>query len=244
MDIFAYLTNGTVVPFTGVTAIASVDLHPTITLQTTATATAGSPVLTTVTSTTGIVVGMYAFGPGVPPGTRVAGFTNNSVVVLDRNVTVSGTGSNFAFHGVAAADYEICRFDSGTYRDLFTASTDGLGASWTTQWNGGDEQFVISTEGVFSAPGVVAVPTGELDTQPDNLRTTTSNPQTATVTKAVLVAPTGELSISDEINHFSPRQLSWYEAMWKVTCTVGTETIEHYLRKAVVNGFGNVTPLI
>ena len=244
MDIFAYLTNGTVVPFTGVTAIASVDLHPTITLQTTATSTAGSPVLTAVTSTTGLVVGMYAFGPGVPPGTRVTGFSTNSVVVLDRNLTVSGTGANFAFHGVSAADYEICRFDNGTYRDLFTSSTDGLGASWTTQWDGGNEQFIISSEGVYSAPGVVAVPTGDLDTKPDNLRTTTSNPQTATVTKAVLIAPSGELSISDEINHFSPRQLSWYEAMWKVSCTLNGESIDHYLRKAVVNGFGNVTPLI
>lgn len=241
MNIFATLVNGTVVAFEGVTSIASIDLHPTISLQTTATTTAGSPVLSSVASTTGLVVGHYAFGPGVPAGAKVAGFTANSVVVLDRPVQASGTGVEVAFHGVSAADYEITRFDSGTYRDLFTASTASLGINKLRD-AGTDAGFALATEGALATTGVVAVPTGPMSIDWNKISSTTG-----VETVATSVVPTyenTEAHVSDEINHFAPRQLSWNEAVWAVTCTVGDETLVHYLRKSLVAAFSNLEPSI
>jgi hypothetical protein len=239
MDLFAYLTNGAVVPLTGVTDVTSVDLHPTITLATTADTTAGSPVLTTVASTTGLVVGHYAFGPGIPAGTRVAGFTTNSVVVLDRPVLQTATGANVAFHGVSAADYELCRFDSGTYRDLFTTSTAALGA-WLNRTDGVDAGFSLATSGSFAAEGIVAIPSSEMEVEFNKVSSTTGAEPVAT--SVVPTYTTTRLTTSDELDHFAPRQLSYYEAVWDVTCTVGEETQHVYLRKALVIGFGNVKP--
>lgn len=239
MDVFCYLTNGNVVPLTGVTDIVSVDLHPTITLATTADTTAGSPVLTTVASTTGLVVGHYAFGPGIPSGTRVAGFTTNSVVVLDRPVLQTATGANVAFHGVSAADYELCRFDSGTYRDLFTTSTTALGA-WLNRTDGTDAGFSLATSGAFAADGIAAIPSSEMEVKFNKVSSTTGAESVAT--SVVPTYTTTRLTTSDELDHFAPRQLSYYEAVWDVTCTVGEETQHVYLRKALVIGFGNVKP--
>lgn len=241
MTVFAYLTNGQVAPFEGVTTIASIDLHPTITLQTTATTTAGSPVLTAVTSTTGLVVGHYAFGPGIPAGAKVAGFTANSVVVLDRPVQAAGTGVNVAFHGVSAADYEITRFDSGTYRDLFTSSTASLGLNKLRE-AGTDAGFALATEGAIATTGVAAVPTGPMSIDWNKISSTTGAESVATS-----VVPTYEntdVRVSDELNHFAPRQLSWNEAVWAITCVVGDETLVHYLRKSLVIGFSNLAPEI
>lgn len=241
MDVYAYLSNGQVAPFTGVTAITSIDLHPTISLQTTATTTAGSPVLTSVASTTNLGVGHLAFGPGVPAGAKVAGFTANSVVVLDRPVQESGTGVNVAFHGVSAADYEITRFDSGTYRDLFTASTASLGV-YKQRTDGVDAGFALATEGAIATTGVAAVPTGPATVEWNKIASTGGAESVATS-----VVPTYEntdVRISDEINHFAPRQLSWNEAVWSISCTVGDETLVHYLRKSLVIGFSNVQPEI
>lgn len=240
MDVFCYLTNGNVVPLTGVTDIVSVDLHPTITLQTTATTTAGSPVLTTVASTTGLVVGHYAFGPGIPAGTRVAGFTANSVVVLDRPVLQAGTGVNVAFHGVSAADYELCRFDSGTYRDLFTTSTAALGAEQVRPNGTSDAGFALATSGLFAAEGIVAIPNSEVSIDFNKISSTTGAESVAT--SVVPTYTTARLTTSDELDHFAPRQLSYYEAVWDVTCVVGDETQHVYLRKSLVIGFGNVKP--
>lgn len=240
MDLFAYLTNGAVVPLTGVTDVTSVDLHPTITLQTTADTTAGSPVLTTVASTTGLVVGHYAFGPGIPAGTRVAGFTTNSVVVLDRPVLQTATGANVAFHGVSAADYELCRFDSGTYRDLFTTSTTALGAEQVRGEGTADAGFALATSGLFAAEGIVAIPNSEMAL--DFNKIASSGGAESVATSVVPTYTTTRLTTSDELDHFAPRQLSYYEAVWDVTCTVGEETQHVYLRKALVIGFGNVKP--
>jgi hypothetical protein len=240
MDIFAFLTNGNVVPLTGVTDIVSVDLHPTITLQTTATTTVGSPVLSSVTSTSGLVVGHYAFGPGIPSGARVAGFTTNSVVVLDRPVRAAGTGVNVAFHGVSAADYELCRFDSGTYRDLFTTSTTSLGAKQTRPVQTADQGFSLATSGVFAADGLVAIPDSEMDLSFDKIAS--SGGAEAVATSVTPFYTSTRLTTSDELDHFAPRQLSYYEAVWDVTCVDGDETLHVYLRKALVIGFGNVKP--
>ena len=242
MTTYAYLVNGTVAPFEGVTAITSIDLHPTITLQTTATTTAGSPVLTTVASTTGLVVGHYAFGPGIPAGAKVAGFTTNSVVVLDRPVQAAGTGVQVAFHGVSAADYEITRFDSGTYRDLFTASTASLGL-YKQRTDGVDAGFALATEGALATTGVVSVPTGPSVVQWNKIASTGS-PAESVATSVVPTYENSDVRISDEINHFAPRQLSWNEAVWAVTCTVGDETLVHYLRKSLVAAFSNLEPSI
>jgi hypothetical protein len=239
MDIFAFLTNGNVVPLTGVTDIVSVDLHPTITLQTTATTTVGSPVLSSVTSTSGLVVGHYAFGPGIPSGARVAGFTTNSVVVLDRPVSAAGTGVNVAFHGVSAADYELCRFDSGTYRDLFTTSTTSLGAKQTRPVGTDDAGFSLATSGVFAADGLVAIPDSEMGLSFDKI---SSGGAEAVATSVTPFYTSTRLTTSDELDHFAPRQLSYYEAVWDVTCVDGDETLHVYLRKALVIGFGNVKP--
>lgn len=242
MTTYAYFVNGTVAPFEGVTAITSIDLHPTITLQTTATTTAGSPVLSPVASTTGLVVGHYAFGPGIPAGAKVAGFTANSVVVLDRPVQASGTGVEVAFHGVSAADYEITRFDSGTYRDLFTASTASLGLHKERPQGAADAGFSLATEGAIATTGVAAVPTGPATVEWNKIASTGGAESVATS-----VVPTYEntdVRISDEINHFAPRQLSWSEAVWSISCTVGDETLVHYLRKSLVIGFSNVQPEI
>jgi hypothetical protein len=241
MDIYAFLTNGNVVPLTGVTDIVSVDLHPTIALQTTATTTAGSPVLTSVGSTTGLLVGHYAFGPGVPAGARVAGFTTNSVVVLDRPVLQAGTTVNVAFHGVSAADYELCRFDSGTYRDLFTTSTAALGIEKSRPAQGVDDPgFTLATSGVLAADGIVAIPNSEMEIEWNKLASTGG--AAAVATSVVPTYSTTRLTTSDELDHFAPRQLSYYEAVWDVTCVVGDETQHVYLRKALVIGFGNVKP--
>ncbi len=240
MDIYAFLTNGNVVPLTGVTDIVSIDLHPTITLQTTATTTAGSPVLTSVASTSGLVVGHYAFGPGVPAGARVAGFTTNSVVVLDRPVLQAGTTVNVAFHGVSAADYELCRFDSGTYRDLFTTSTAALGAQQTRPEGTADEGFALATSGLFAADGIVAIPNSAMELDFNKIASTGG--AEAVATSVVPTYSTTRLTTSDELDHFAPRQLSYYEAVWDVTCVVGDETQHVYLRKALVIGFGNVKP--
>lgn len=241
MDLYAFLTNGNVIPLTGVTTDpVSIDLHPTITLQTTADATAGSPVLTNVASTTGLVVGHYAFGPGVPAGTRVAGFTTDSIVVLDRPVTVTDTDLNFAFHGVSAADYELCRFDSGTYRDLFTTSTAALGAQQTRAVGTTDAGFALATSGIFAADGIVAVPNSEMVIDFNKISTTGGAESVAT--SVVPTYTTSRITTSDELDHFAPRQLSYYEAVWDVTCTVGDETVHVYLRKSLVIGFGNVKP--
>ena len=241
MDIYAFLTNGNVVPLTGVTDIVSIDLHPTITLQTTATTTAGSPVLTSVASTSGLVVGHYAFGPGIPAGTRVAGFTTNSVVVLDRPVLQAGTSINVAFHGVSAADYELCRFDSGTYRDLFTTSTAALGIEKTRPAEApADPGFTLATSGVLAAEGIVAIPNSEMEIEWNKLASTGG--AEAVATSVVPTYSTTRLTTSDELDHFAPRQLSYYEAVWDVTCVVGDETQHVYLRKALVIGFGNVKP--
>jgi hypothetical protein len=240
MDLYAYLTNGNVIPLTGVTtAPVSIDLHPTITLQTTADTTAGSPVLSSVTSTTNLAVGFYAFGPGVPAGTKVAGFTANSDIVLDRPVTQSGTGVNVAFHGVSAADYELCRFDSGTYRDLFTTSTAALGA-WLNRTAGVDAGFSLATSGTFAAEGIVAIPSSEMEVDFNKISSSTGAESVAT--SVVPTYSTTRLTTSDELDHFAPRQLSYYEAVWDVTCTVGDETVHVYLRKSLVIGFGNVKP--
>lgn len=241
MDIFAFLTNGNVVPLTGVTDIVSVDLHPTITLQTTATTTVGSPVLSSVTSTSGLVVGHYAFGPGIPSGARVAGFTTNSVVVLDRPVSAAGTGVNVAFHGVSAADYELCRFDSGTYRDLFTTSTASLGIEKSRPGDApADPGFTLATSGVLAAEGIVAIPNSEMEIEWNKLPSTGG--AEAGATSVVPTYSTTRLTTSDELDHFAPRQLSYYEAVWDVTCVDGDETLHVYLRKALVIGFGNVKP--
>jgi len=241
MTTYAYLVNGTVAPFEGVTAITSIDLHPTITLQTTATTTAGSPVLTTVASTTGLVVGHYAFGPGIPAGAKVAGFTANSVVVLDRPVQAAGTGVQVAFHGVSAADYEITRFDSGTYRDLFTASTASLGL-YKQRTDGVDAGFALATEGALATTGVVAIPGDEMDPEWNKIASTGGAESVAT--SVVPTYAVSRVNASDEINHFAPRQLSWNEAVWSISCTVGDETLVHYLRKSLVIGFSNVQPEI
>jgi len=241
MNVYAYFVNGTVAPFEGVTAITSIDLHPTITLQTTATTTAGSPVLTAVASTTNLVVGHYAFGPGIPAGAKVAGFTANSVVVLDRPVQESGTGVNVAFHGVSAADYEITRFDSGTYRDLFTASTASLGL-YKQREAGVDAGFALATEGALATSGVVALPGDAMVPQWNKLGTTGGAEPVAT--SVVPSFETARVNASDEIDHFAPRQLSWSEAVWSITCTVGDETLVHYLRKSLVIGFSNLAPEI
>lgn len=241
MNLFATLVNGTVVAYEGVTSIASIDLHPTISLQTTATTTAGSPVLTSVASTTNLGVGHLAFGPGVPAGAKVAGFTANSVVVLDRPVQESGTGVNVAFHGVSAADYEITRFDSGTYRDLFTASTASLGINKVRE-AGTDAGFALATEGALETTGVVAVPTGPMAIDWNKISSTTG--AEAVATSVVPTYENTEVHVSDEINHFAPRQLSWNEAVWAVTCTVGDETLVHYLRKSLVAAFSNLEPSI
>ncbi len=241
MTTYAYLVNGAVAPFEGVTTIASIDLHPTITLQTTATTTAGSPVLTSVVSTTGLVVGHYAFGPGIPAGAKVAGFTANSVVVLDRPVQAAGTGVEVAFHGVSAADYEITRFDSGTYRDLFTSSTASLGI-YKKRTDGDDAGFALATEGAIATTGVASVPTGPATIEWNKIATTGGAEPVATS-----VVPTYEntdVRVSDELNHFAPRQLSWNEAVWAITCVVGGETLIHYLRKSLVIGFSNLAPEI
>jgi hypothetical protein len=240
MEIFAYLTNGNVVPLTGVTDISSVDLHPTVTLQTTATTTVGSPVLTSVASTTGLLVGHYAFGPGIPAGTRVAGLTTNSVVVLDRPVLQSGSGVNVAFHGVSAADYELCRFDSGTYRDLFTTSTAALGAQETRPGGTSDAGFALATSGLFAAEGIVVIPNSEMAI--DFNKIASAGGAESVATSVVPTYTTTRLTTSDELDHFAPRQLSYYEAVWDVTCEVGDETLHVYLRKALVIGFGNVKP--
>lgn len=241
MNLFATLVNGTVVAFEGVTSIQSIDLHPTITLQTTATTTAGSPVLTSVVSTTGLVVGHYAFGPGIPAGAKVAGFTANSVIVLDRQVQAAGTGVEVAFHGVSAADYEITRFDSGTYRDLFTSSTASLGL-YKRRTDGMDAGFTLATEGAIATTGVASVPTG-----PATIEWNKISPVLGVETVATSVVPTYEntdVRVSDELNHFAPRQLSWNEAVWAVSCTVGGETLVHYLRKSLVAAFSNLEPSI
>jgi len=242
MEIFAYLTNGAVVPLTGVTDIQSVDLHPTLVLQTTATTTAGSPVLTSVGLTTGLLVGHYAFGPGVPAGARVAGFTTNSVVVLDRPVLQTGTTVNVAFHGVSAADYELCRFDSGTYRDLFTTSTAALGVTRVRPEDTDDEGFRLATAGTLAAEGIVAVPNSEMEVWFNKTTSTGGGGAEPVATSVVPTYSTARLTTSDELDHFAPRQLSYYEAVWDVTCVVGDETQHVYLRKALVIGFGNVKP--
>jgi hypothetical protein len=243
MDIYAFLTNGNVVPLTGVTDIVSIDLHPTIALQTTATTTAGSPVLTSVGSTTGLLVGHYAFGPGVPAGARVAGFTTNSVVVLDRPVLQTGTTVNVAFHGVSAADYELCRFDSGTYRDLFTTSTAALGIEKSRPAIGVDDPgFTLATSGVLAADGIVAIPNSAMELDFNKIASTGGGGAEAVATSVVPTYSTTRLTTSDELDHFAPRQLSYYEAVWDVTCVVGDETQHVYLRKALVIGFGNVKP--
>lgn len=241
MDIYAYLTNGNVVPLTGVTSIASIDLQPTISLQTTATTVAGSPVLSGVADTTGLLVGFYAFGPGIPSGAKVAGFTSNDVVVLDRVVQATGTDIEVAFHGVSEADYEITRFDSGTYRDLFTASTSSLGV-WKQRpaEAPADAGFALATAGALATSGIVAVPTDEMDVEWNKIASTGGAEPVAT--SVVPTYAVSQVNVSDEINHFSPRQLSWNEAMWAISCTVGEETIIQYIRKALVIGFGNVKP--
>lgn len=241
MDLYAYLTNGNVIPLTGVTTNpVSIDLHPTLTLQTTATATAGSPVLTSVVSTTSLAVGFYAFGPGIPAGTKVAGFTTNSVIVLDRPCLEGGTGVNVAFHGVSEADYELCRFDSGTYRDLFTTSTAALGAEQVRGEGTADAGFALATSGVFAADGVVAIPSSSMSLDFNKIASTGGAESVAT--SVVPTYTTTRLTTSDELDHFAPRQLSWSEAVWDVTCTVGDETVHVYLRKSLVIGFGNVKP--
>lgn len=240
MNTYAYLTNGNVVPFEGVTSITSIDLHPTITLTTTATTVAGSPVLTSVASTTDLVVGHYAFGPGIPAGAKVAGFTTNSVIVLDRPVQAAGSGVNVAFHGVSAADMELCRFDSGTYRDLFTASTSSLGL-WKQRPEGAtDAGFALATSGALAAGGIVAVPGDAMDVEWNKIASTGG--AEAVATSVVPTYAVSRINTSDEIDHFAPRQLSYYEAVWAVSCTVESETLVHYLRKALVIGFGNVKP--
>jgi len=241
MNLFATLVNGTVVAYEGVTSIASIDLHPTISLQTTATTTAGSPVLTSVASTTGLVVGHYAFGPGIPSGAKVAGFTANSVVVLDRPVQSAGTGVEVAFHGVSAADMELCRFDSGTYRDLFTASTASLGLHKVRE-AGVDAGFALATEGALATTGVASVPTGPMEIDWNKIASTGGAESVAT--SVVPTYDNTEVRVSAEINHFAPRQLSWSEAVWAVTCTVGDETLVHYLRKSLVAAFSNLEPSI
>lgn len=240
MNTYAYLTNGNVVPFEGVTSITSIDLHPTITLTTTATTVAGSPVLTSVNSTTGLLVGHYAFGPGIPAGAKVAGFTTNSVIVLDRPVQAAGSGVNVAFHGVSAADMELCRFDSGTYRDLFTTSTSSLGI-WKQRGVGADDAgFALATAGALAASGIVAVPGDAMDVEWNKIASTGGAESVAT--SVVPTYAVSRINTSDEIDHFAPRQLSYYEAVWAVSCTVESETLVHYLRKALVIGFGNVKP--
>lgn len=241
MNTYAYLTNGNVVPFEGVTSITSIDLHPTITLTTTATTVAGSPVLTSVNSTTGLLVGHYAFGPGIPAGAKVAGFTTNSVIVLDRPVQAAGSGVNVAFHGVSAADMELCRFDSGTYRDLFTTSTSSLGL-WKQRpaEAPADPGFALATAGALAAGGIVAVPGDAMDVEWNKIASTGG--AEAVATSVVPTYAVSRINTSDEIDHFAPRQLSYYEAVWAVSCTVESETLVHYLRKALVIGFGNVKP--
>lgn len=245
MDIYVQLTNGNVVPITGVTGTpTSIDAHPTITLHTTATTTQGSHALTSVVSTTGIVPGMYAYGTGIQEGTRVVAFTANSVVVLSRPVTKSGTTVNVGFAGVSAADYELMRLDSGVYRDLFTASTEQLAATYEIEWNAGEDQRFHTTAGNYAAPGIVAVAKGEL--VPNGLpgQAFQNGDPTNSATGAAITPAYGDMSASDEIDHMPPRSLSWYESLWAFTSVVGSETVIHYFRKSLVVGWGNVPPQI
>src|SRR5690606_666861 len=107
----------------------------------------------------------------IPAGAKVAGFTADSVVVLDRPVQAAGTGVEVAFHGVSAADYEITRFDSGTYRDLFTSSTASLGLNKLREV-GTEAGFALATEGAIATTGVAAVPTGPMSIDWNKVSTT------------------------------------------------------------------------
>ena len=70
----------------------------------------------------------------------------------------------------------------------------------------------------------------------------TGSPAESVATSVVPTYAVSRINTSDEIDHFAPRQLSYYEAVWAVSCTVESETLVHYLRKALVIGFGNVKP--
>jgi hypothetical protein len=134
---------------------------------------------------------------------------------------------------------ELCRFDSGTYRDLFTTSTSSLGL-WKQREAGTDAGFALATSGALAAGGIVAVPGDAMDVEWNKIASTGG--AEAVATSVVPTYAVSRINTSDEIDHFAPRQLSYYEAVWAVSCTVESETLVHYLRKALVIGFGNVKP--
>ena len=49
---------------------------------------------------------------------------------------------------------------------------------------------------------------------------------------------------NDSTGNIPPRQLTYHRNMWKITCTVNAETIDHYFQKPLVAGFCNSEPTI
>ena len=67
---------------------------------------AGSPVITDLSSTTGLEVGMIVSGTGIAAGSRILSIDSSSQITLDTDSTAAGTGVTLTFLSVAPQVYE------------------------------------------------------------------------------------------------------------------------------------------
>jgi len=65
----------------------------------------GSALVTALTTTTGLEVGMFVRGTGIPTGAKILTVDSSTQVTLDMNATANGTGVSFDFGFEILFDY-------------------------------------------------------------------------------------------------------------------------------------------
>lgn len=76
-------------------------------LDTTGTTTLGSPSLSALASTTGIVIGQTVTGAGIPAGTTVSAIPGGGVVTMSNNATANGVAAPVSFFSLGTSDIPV-----------------------------------------------------------------------------------------------------------------------------------------
>ncbi len=107
--------------------------------------TSGSINVTNVSSLVGLSIGQTVTGPGIPIGTKIAGFSGTSTVVLNNAATASASGVTLLAGPAANVNVNA----SGT----LTLGTSNIGGTFTATGNGGGGGTITQNPGTTLTVG-------------------------------------------------------------------------------------------